>query len=270
VCKLLLSVILVTPWQFCIAQNSTTAIGARANGTGYSSSCLDDGWSLYNNTAGLTGVKDLQAGFTIDRVQGFSPFNRLAAYTAFPLRQGTIAAGIFRFGDDLYNEQIASLGYGHRIGITSLGAKASIVQYSVEGFGRKSLVTFGAGGITQITSWLTIGAYITNLSQPEVEKGEPLPVLLIAGMTLKASENVSTMLEVEKDIDYAPTVKAGVEYTIHKKFTARSGVNFNPQTGFFGVGFKSAKYRIDYAYSFVPGVMQSHQSTLVLFFKKRS
>ena len=42
------------------AQSSSTLIGGRAGGLAYSSSCLDDEWSIFNNIGGLAKLKTQQ------------------------------------------------------------------------------------------------------------------------------------------------------------------------------------------------------------------
>jgi hypothetical protein len=238
--------------QSAIAQSSYSLIGARANGTGYTTSCMDDGWSIFNNTAGLAGVKNVQGGLTYDLMHGFSSFNRIAAFVAAPVKIGTLATGVFRFGDDLYNEQIINLGFANTFGLTSLGGKLQYIQYNAEGFGQRSVLTFSAGGIAKLTPWLSVGAHIINIFQPAITEEENVPTTLVGGISLKASEQINTLIEVEKDIDYKPTLKAGIEYTVHKKFIARSGINLNPQAMFFGFGFRPKHFQFDYAFSYLP------------------
>jgi len=251
------------------AQSSYPLIGPRAAGIGYATSCVTDGWATFNNPAGLAELKSLEVGSAYESVPGFSPFNRMAAFISLPLKIGATSAGIFRFGDDLYNEQMINIGYANKFGLASLGARFQYIQYNIEGFGKKSVISFSFGGIAQLTPWLKFGAYIINISQPEISEDEKLPTFLVAGISIKASEKVSALVEIEKDIEYEPKLKLGVEYEIHQKFAARTGINIHPQTAFFGFGFKPGKLKLDYAYSYLPSVASRHQVSVGYLFKSR-
>jgi hypothetical protein len=264
----ILSALLATLFQSLIAQSSFPLIGSRAAGVGYATSCLTDGWAIFNNPAGLAALKNLEVGFAYESVPGFSPFNRMATFIAAPVRIGVFNAGVFRFGDDLYNEQKINFGYANKFGLASLGTTFQYIQYHVEGFGQKSLISFSFGGIAELTPWLKLGAYIINLSQPEISEDEKLPTSLIAGICVKASQKVLALIEIEKDLDYEAKLKLGIEYEIHKKFAVRTGVNVNPQTAFFGFGFMPGKLKLDYTYSFLT-ITSRHQVSVGYTFKNK-
>jgi len=257
-------------WQSAIAQTAYPLIGARANGIGYASSCMNDASSIFNNVAGLAGVQDLQGGLMYDVFPSFSSFNRLAAVVAIPVSIGTFGGGLFRFGDDLYNEQQLSVGYANKFGLASLGGRVTVMQNFTEGFGRNMVVTFSAGGVAEITPWLSVGAHVVNIIHPKIAEEERVPSMLILGAQVKASEKVSVMMEAEKDLDYAITIKGGMEYLIHPKIQVRTGINVHPTAGFFGFGFLQRKYSIDYALSYHEVLGLHHQVGASYFLKKRS
>jgi hypothetical protein len=258
----MLSALFAMLFHSVIAQSSYPLIGSRAAGVGYATSCLTDGWAIFNNPAGLAELKSFETGFSYEAVPGFSPFNRMSAFIALPVKVGVINAGVFRFGDDLYNEQMVNIGYSNKFGLASLGARFQYIQYHIEGFGQKSVLSFSFGGIAELTPWLKFGAYIINLSQPEISENEKLPTFLIAGICVNASEKVIALIEIEKDLEYNAKLKVGIEYELHRKFAARTGINVNPQTAFFGFGFKPGKLKLDYAYSYLPSIVSRHQVSI--------
>jgi len=246
-------------------------MGARANGIGYAASGLADSWSLFGNVGGLAAVESVTGAFSYHAHPSFRPFDRMAAVVAVPVKPGVAGVGVFRFGDDLYSEQVARLGFASQVGIASLGVQASYVQYTAEGFGTRGAVTLGLGGITRLTPWLSVGVSITSLSQPVIsdDTQERVPAVLTAGLALRPSALVLVVTEIEKDLDYAPTWRTGLEYTAHKKFTARTGFMLHPQAAFLGFGFKGTVLTLDYALQFqqVPGV--SHQATVGYRLRKK-
>jgi len=259
-----LAVIITSCCHFVWAQSSSTTMGARANALGYASSCLQDEWSVFNNIGALAKLKATTAAFTYDAQPSFKPFNKAAAVFAVPLKAGVVGLGVYRFGDNLYNEQILTGGFSSTFGLASLGVKANYIQYNAKGFGRKGMLTISFGGLATLTQHLSVGAYIINLNQPLLDhnSGEHLPTVLVAGISLAPSEKTLIVMELEKDLDYEPTWKTGIAYQFHKKFSFRTGFNVNPNAGFFGLGFKPKNISFDYAYRYSPGIGARHQSTV--------
>jgi len=258
--------IAVLSWQWCVleAQSVSTLIGARANGIGYASSCVTDEWSIFNNIGGLGKVKGTTAGFSYDARTTLRSANRMATVLAVPMKLGVVGAGVFRFGDDLYSEQILSTGFSNTFGIASLGIKLNYIQYRIQGFGSKGVPSISFGGVTQLTRQLSIGVHIINLNQPQISElnDQRIPTLLIAGIAFKPDDKVFLTTEIEKDLDYNAIWKAGLEYVAHKKVSFRTGFNLHPSAGFFGIGLKPKNFLVDYAFQYDPNLGGSHQASV--------
>jgi hypothetical protein len=239
-------------------------MGARASSLGYTSSCLTDEWSVFNNIAGLAKVNVPVAAVTCDVQPSFKPFNKVAGVLVVPVKIGVTGIGVYRFGDDLYSEQIISAAYSNTFGLASLGIKCNYVQYNISGFGKKGVFSVSFGGIAELTPKIKVGAHIINLNQPKVSviDKERLPTTLIVGLALKLSESTSVMTELEKEMEFSPRWKTGIEYRVHKKFFFRTGINVQPNAGFFGFGFKHRKFACDYAYQYDPQVGSRHQASI--------
>jgi hypothetical protein len=248
------------------AQSVSTLMGARAAGISYTSSVLKDEWSLFNNVGGLAGVEKANTSFAVDIRPAMPGANRVAAVFSVPLHLGVVGVGFFRFGDNLYSEQLISTGYSNRFGIASLGLKVNYVQYRSEIYGAKSLVTINFGGVADITPQLSVGAYITNINQPKLsDNDERLPTKLVAGFGFKPTEKLLVTTELEKDLDYDATWKGGAEYVVHKKIFLRTGFNLHPNAAFFGVGFQTWKLKVDYALQFSNTLNFAHQISAIYF-----
>ena len=245
-------------------------MGARAHGIGYTSACLSDVWSLTNNIGGLAGLDVPAAAVSYNAIPSFKAFNRMAAVFAVPAPSGVAGVSAFRFGDDLYNEQLVSLGYANSFGLASLGLKVNYIQYRAEGMGTHTAFTLSFGGIATITPNLFFGAHIVNINQPVINEttGETVPTTLAAGMALKLSDKLMISGEVEKHLAYPPIIKAGMEYKVVKKIIFRTGLNLNPQAAFFGMGFTVKRLELSYAmqtdrvFSFI------HQATVTFPFRE--
>jgi hypothetical protein len=259
---------LVLSINIVVAQSVSPQIGSRASGIGYASATLFDTWSLFNNPAAAAHLKQITAGFTYDLRPELTGANRTAAVINLPVKIGVTSLGAYRFGDDLYNEHLVSASFSSKFGLASLGVQINYVQYAATGFGNKGVATINLGGIAELSPKMSIGAYIVNVNQPVLGGEEKLPTRLVAGMAFKPIEKIFLATEIDKDLDSDPLWKVGVEYFFHKKFAARTGYNINPNTGFFGFGFKARKLTIDYAVQYNVLVRMSHQASVAYQFSQ--
>ena len=238
----------------------STLMGARGAGLGYATVALTDDWALFNNIGGLSSVQSKTALFSFE-VNPFLPgANRASAGIVLPTKPGTIGLGVFRFGDKLYSEQVLSAGFSNRYGIASLGLKLNYIQYRAEGFGTHSTVGINFGGIAELSSKISVGAYIVNLNQPKLStNNERLPVKLTTGVRFNPTEKVTIATEIEKDIDNTPIIKGGIEFNVYKKIQFRSGFNINPSSFHSGIGYKDNHLVIDYSVQFNTDLRAGHQ-----------
>lgn len=191
----------------------------------------------------------------------------MAAVYTTPFKWGTPSLGLFRFGDDLYSEQALSIGFGNQVGISSLGIKVNLIQYRATGFGTSAALSIDFGGITELTEKLSIGAYITNLTQSRMgQNDERLPTRLIGGLSYQPDKNIFITTELVKELDYRTTWRTGLEYSFHQKFFFRTGFNLKPNAAFFGVGAHKKKLKFDYAIQLNTLVGASHQASISYWF----
>ncbi|HOO08781.1 MAG TPA: hypothetical protein PKW06_02445 [Cyclobacteriaceae bacterium] len=245
-------------------------MGGRSAALGNASSTLSDNWSLFNNAAGLSKTQSKNVNFAYAVNPALPGANRMAAAINLPLRMGALGGGVFKFGDELYSEQIISAGYANQFGLASLGATVSYVQYRAEGLGTRSALAIHFGGIATLTPKVSVGAYIANVNQPNISAtGEKLPVRMASGALFHPEEKLGLLLEIEKDLHYAPTIKGGVEYEIYKKVKARTGFNLNPNSIHGGVGYQSARLNIDYALQYNTAIKTAYQLSMGYAFSNR-
>src|SRR6185369_6336920 len=122
--KLLFLALIFSHAKILIAQSTSTLMGARTMGMGFSSSTMVDEWTLFNNIGGLGKITRASANFTCEIKPALIGANRMAASVIMPTKLAAVGLGIFRFGDDIYSENLVSVGFGNAIGNTSLGARA--------------------------------------------------------------------------------------------------------------------------------------------------
>jgi hypothetical protein len=247
------------------AQSSSTLMGARAAGLGYTSVTLQDEWALFNNVAGLAGVDHVGTAFAYEVRPALTGANRIAACIVAPSKIGTLGIGIFRFGDEVYSEHLLSFGVGNQIGNTSLGIRMNYIQYRAENFGTTTTMSVDLGGITRITQFLSIGAYISNLTQSRLigTDGQRLPTKLAVGLGFRPTEKIVIGTEIEKDLNYGAIWRSGIEYSVYKKVFFRTGFNLNPDATYFGLGAQKKNLKFDYAVRFNQLTGTSHHASAI-------
>lgn len=235
------------------AQADNALVGARATGMGNASVTMTDAWSILNNIAGMTGMEQTTAFATYENRFGFAPFQTLGIGAVAPLSStgGVVGASISRFGDELYNELKIGIGYAHKIDMVSLGLKINYLQVYLQDLGSRGSFVFELGGLVDLSPEISFGASIYNFSQSsftsEFAEDEPVPVIMKAGLSYTPSEVLLMILEVEKDIDYPASIRAGLEYQIIKGIYGRTGIRTAPFDLHFGGGISVKKWIIDLA-----------------------
>jgi hypothetical protein len=239
------------------AQIVLSNCGAKNESLGSLTSVSTDEWALWRNPAGLASVDKTIAASAIRRAQKTTAFTR-SVVVAVNTKVGSIGAGMSAFGDDIYNEQAASLAFANTLGIASLGVRADILQLRIDGENTRRVIGVTVGGIAKLSSRLSIGACARNINLPSWARGQPLPVVLNLGLLFNPSENVLVIAETEKDTDLPPTFKGAMEYSFHGKFFVRTGFNLFPNCGFAGLGLHTWRFSFDYAlrYGYLPGYSQ--------------
>jgi len=246
-------------------------MGARAEAMGNASACIEDVWSINNNIAGLAKTRVASTGFSFHAIPSASFFNRMAAVFAFPIKAGAAGAGVFRFGDALYNEHVLSLGFAHTFGLASLGAKLNYLQYHASGLGAYTAVTVSFGGIATLTPNLLFGAHIQNINQPVINPmtEEHAATKVYAGMSFLPSSRLTLAAELEKDLEHHATIKSGLDYQAFNKVSFRTGMNLHPESAFFGFGLKNVKLQADYSLQLNYTLGITHQATISYRFKRQ-
>ena len=261
------------------AQNINSAIGARALAMGNATVTLRDNWSVGNNIAGIAGQKMHSAALSYHIPFGLTDFQTVGIVGNYVINNKSgLGLSITRFGSSVYSEQRFGLGYAHKLSNVSIGGKINYVQVAINDGsvgltqGNRSAIVFEVGGIMDISEKLSFGLHAYNVSTTKLrsDNGEDrLPIILKAGASWKPIKKIFVNVEVEKDVDFKPNFKFGLDYEVAKTFWVRTGLNTLPQTNSFGIGFSPKNMKFDYALVLATKLGLTHQFSLVYLFKSR-
>ena len=221
------------------AQSGGNTFGARSAGMANSSVTLSDEWANFNNIGALAGVDKQYAAFGYANRFGVEGWNTIGASFVSPMSFGGVAGlGVWRFGDNLYNENRVSLGYSHKLYGVSLGVQANYFAVSIEGLGTKQMLILEFGGLVQLSEKLFMGLHIYNFNQAKLSdfEDERVPTTMRAGISYRPVEKLLVNIETEKNMDYDPSVRVGVSYELFaEKVFVRTGISTQPFINYYGV-----------------------------------
>lgn len=225
------------------AQNaSPSPAGARGLSMGQTGAAATDVNSIFSNEAGLGFFEGF--GVTIFAEKRFltSEINNVHLGLLKSTKAGTFGLEASYFGFSEYSEQILGLAYARKlIARLSIGAQIKYLGIQIPEYGRKNTFTFDFGLIGKLFNNFYVGSHVFSPIPVEITDGEDLPTILSLGFSYQISPKLTAAMEVEKDIDFDPSFKAGIDYKISQPISLRLGICTNPTliTLGFGINLKN-------------------------------
>jgi hypothetical protein len=258
--------------QFSFGGNGNYSIGARSTGMGNTGLCISDVWSVRNNQAGLANVKLISAGVSYESRFSTKQLGIQSFALALPTKSGTFGLNYTGFGDKLYRESKIGLAYGMRFSEKiSGGIRINYHNLNISNnYGSKSSLTFEASLLAALSNKIKLGVHIFNPSQVKLNdyENEIIPVIFSLGGSYIFSDKVAVNIEVEKDIDFKPVYKAGLEYRPMDILYLRAGISTNSSQPSIGFGIELDQFRFDFSSSFHPVLGATPAFALVYSLKK--
>lgn len=261
-------IILIVTWlsfiNLATAQTGNYESGAKSAAIAHASVTLSDEWAIFNNIGALSSQEDLKAFVSHKIPYGLNELSTSTLGIVYPITNGSIGLGIFRFGGELLNEHRVNIGYSSKVGLASLGINLSYYQLHIEDGGTSNTFMIDFGGRFQITPALVFGAHISNVNQAKTQESEDskIPTYMKAGVSYLPTSSLILNLDIEKSLDTPLRAKLGLEYMVIDKLYLRTGLVNQPLNSSFGIGYSVHKTTIDYAYSIHPELGGTHQLSL--------
>ena len=253
-------------------------IGARSGGMANASVTLSDLWSVHHNQAGLARLEKISAGIYYENKFLLSNLGLKAAAVAIPVTGAPGTRGVFGismsyFGYSLYNDSKIGLAYAKSFGDKfSAGIQLNYLSTRIGGdfdYGKKGAVAVEGGIQARLSDNLSIGAHIFNPTRTKIADydDERIPTIMRFGVDYTFSEKVFVSIETEKDIDFKPVFKAGLEYRAIEELYLRTGISTNPTLNTFGFGLNLKQFTFDFAVSIHQVLGFAPQLSLTYIFK---
>jgi hypothetical protein len=247
--------------------------GAKATGMGKNGLLNVDVWSVYNNQAALASVENTTAGLHYENRFVMNQMGISAGAFALPALTGVFGLDIAHMGVEDYGETRIGAGYGKKLAKRlALGIQ---LNYHLLNFmsGYPDFYTFTGevGLIAEPIDNLLIGAHIFNPTFAKLNSRyeDPVPVIFEIGAGYKIAGKLMLTAEVEKERYDSASPRFGIDYSLFKSMSLRSGVSFNPVEVCFGAGWTAKeKLVLDFSVCYHEVLGYSPQLSLSYSFGK--
>lgn len=235
-----------------LASNNNYATDARSIAMSGASITFSNAFSAFHNQAGLATLKHAELGAAYRNNFFLQQTGLKSGAFALPVKSvGVFGVSVNSFGYSQFAENKFGLAYAKSFGdVISMGLQINYLQTSFnENYGSRGVVMGEFGVLAQLNEELKLGAHIYNPTRAYLDRDveDRLPTIIKAGIAYNFSESLLTTLEVEKDMDLKPSVKAGIEYVANEILSIRGGASSFPTKVSFGAGFKIKSLHLDIA-----------------------
>lgn len=263
-----------------VGQNVPEIYGARAAALGNASATQTGAFSVFSNQAGLASTNSITGGIYGENRFLLTDLNLYGVALALPTKSGTFGVGANYYGNEFYNQQRATLGYGRYLyEKLAVGVEFDFLSLNIQDFGSKSAVTFGVGLQYDLNETLKLGVHAFNpltISFTGIEQ-DRVASLFKFGLAYEPSDKVGVYIETSKAWHHPAQFRGGIEYYLFKQLVIRGGFSTYPSriidrrfstdlaTANFGLGVDLKSLHIDFANRFHP--ILGHSPIVTIVFK---
>ncbi|MDZ7766988.1 MAG: hypothetical protein U5K00_21660 [Melioribacteraceae bacterium] len=199
----------------------------------------NDVFALFNNPSGLAQISWREFGVYYSP----SPFgvqelaNAYASYTE-PFAFGNISVGYMQYGFELYKENKIALSFSRRFDSNFfLGATLLYQNLAIERYGNDDSYVLNLGGLYYFQENFRIGVRLHNLTRSTYgDEADQIPFIMATGLSYDFNNDITFNGAVEKELDFDPSFRFGVEYRLIEYVSMRTGFMSEPSSYSIGIG----------------------------------
>ena len=212
-----------------------------------------DLWAAFHNQAGQAQIENISGGVYFSNYFGIKELSTKALTFALPvLKTGVFGMNYNYYGFDLFNQSKVGLSYSMKLGkMISAGIQLDYLR-TKQGleYGIANTFTAELGMIASPVKNLQIGAHVFNPTGSKISdfSNEVLPTIFTLGIGYTFSEKVIFNIETEKDLEFEPVFKSGLEYIAFKSLFLRLGITTKPTQYTFGIGYEFHNLNFDISF----------------------
>lgn len=253
----------------CIAQLNP---GAKQIALSNSDAAMcDDVFSVFNNVAGLDRLTKRQVGlFYSPSPFGFKELANGYLCVNQPFSFGSFGFGAMAYGFDLYKENRFTAAFSKQLAAGYFaGVSVNYQTVSIKNYGNSGTLFFNAGFLCSPVKNLYWGFYVNNFTRSTIGgEQDQIPTVFNSGFCYTPKEKLFINAAIEKDIDYDPSLKFGIDYAIIPLLSLRMGLSTEPETFTAGLGINYLYFNCDYSILNHPDLGMTHQFGIIINFEK--
>jgi len=250
-------------------------IGAKSKAMAGNSVALTDFWSLYNNAAIMPFSKKNGIGLYYDNRFLLKETSTLCLGGQWHIdKAGAFGFYTSHFGYKNYAEWNIGLAYAKSFAdIFSFGLQFDYLlhYFGDKTYGKCHAFTFEIGMYGKISKSLSLGFHVYNPARLKTttynQTKEYIPTVFRFGLAYRIAKKCLLSVEVEKDLDYKPLFRIGMEYEIASKLYFRGGFCLPEMEFALGAGLHISMIRIDFASTYHGVLGYSPQISLIYTIK---
>jgi hypothetical protein len=222
----------------------------------------DNCWAINYNPAGLMKVTDFQcSAFIVPEQFGLQELKTIALAAVTPVSFGSIGMTAVKFGFDLYSETEIELAVANKMDRNiSVGLSVSYNRLAIARYGTAGSFFICGGFIAQMLEGLDAGFDVYNMTASTIGRTkENIPQVIDLGMCWSPFNRFKISFDIEKDIHYPASIKAGFEQIIYSIIAIRAGTATNPDKYSWGIGVTCGSFAFGYAGYSHPDLGWTHQ-----------
>lgn len=229
-------------------------MGGRAAAMGKTSINQIDLWSVENNMGALPFYEESSVGAFYSNEYLSNDLANKAIVGTYALKKSAFGLSLTQFGYSQYQENKVGLSYGMKLSDNfGVGAQLNYFNLKIgEGYGSRNTFTAKIGLYALINEDLSLAATLSNPTRTSITDGseDRLPTEIQLGLNYKFSKKLNTSIQVNKDIDFDPSIHLGLEYQALEILYLRAGIANKPTLSTFGFGLFLDDFQLDFAASF--------------------
>lgn len=174
-----------------------------------------------------------------------------------PVNLGAFALQATSFGSAAHRQSKIGLGYGRSLSESvNVGVQFHYLHYSIAGYGQVGTVNVAAGVLYKISSTLTAGLQIDNLTKKALgaEKSITTPQVVSAGIGYAPSNSFYAEATLVKETAKPIGLQASLQYAVQQKLLVKGGVATSNSSFYLGAGYSLGTLQIEAVASWHPNL----------------
>ena len=219
---------------------------------------------IYFNPASLSASHIFNVSFFVTHLFQMKELQYAAAAVNVPCALGNMGLAFKAFGNSLYRENSAGLGWAcSPVSNIHCGLVVKLQELRIKDYGSEGMWLLDLGVLFNISETVMMGGVVTNLRESsDSAYQKSVPLTCRSGLSWYIVPDFLLCLDLVWRENIQPDYRWGGEFTLGKQCWVRLGMEESPPCISSGIGLKWKTMRIDYAVRFHNYLGPTHYGSL--------